>query len=123
MPVEPEALVQVVEPAATESANSLGAKSNPGDEIVTRRTMTIGHFVPGARPASQQQEPRGRDPTPLPSTPNRSQKKQRTTEQPLAGLGDAPTRTPPLVFGGVTVREPPTQVGLSMASSSRSKVS
>ena len=53
MPVKPEAIVQVVELAATESANSLGAESDPGDEMVTRQMMTIGRFVPSARPASQ----------------------------------------------------------------------
>ena len=31
MPVKPKALVQVVEPAATESANSLEDESDPGD--------------------------------------------------------------------------------------------
>ena len=53
MPVKPEAFVQVVKLAATKSANFLGAESNPGDEMVTRRMMTIGRFVPDARPASQ----------------------------------------------------------------------
>ena len=53
VPVKLEALVQVVEPTATESANSLGAEFDPGDEMVTRRTITIGRFVPDARPASQ----------------------------------------------------------------------
>ena len=53
MLVELEALVQVVEPAVVESVNSSGAESDIGDEMVTRQTMTIGHFVPGTRPASQ----------------------------------------------------------------------
>ena len=53
MLVELEALVQVVEPAAAESVNSSGAESDTGDEMVTRRMMTISRFVPGTRPASQ----------------------------------------------------------------------
>ena len=57
MPVKPEALVepeapaQVAEPIEVEWVNSLGTKPNPSDEMVTRQTMTIGHFVLDARPA------------------------------------------------------------------------
>lgn len=51
---EPEALVQIAELAAAESINSLEAGSDPDeDEMVTRQMMTIGRFMPGARPASQ----------------------------------------------------------------------
>ena len=77
-PVELEAPVQVVEPTKAESVSSLGTESDSGDEMVTRRAMTFGHFVPSARPAPQQQQPRGRDLTPpLPSPSNHSWKRQR----------------------------------------------
>ena len=47
-PVEPEALTQVAEEAAAKSTSSLGTKSDQGHDMVTRRTMKINHFVPGA---------------------------------------------------------------------------
>lgn len=41
--------IPVEEPAAVESVNSLEAESDPSeDEMVTRRMMTIGRFIPGA---------------------------------------------------------------------------
>ena len=59
VPVEPEAPAQVAEPIKVESVNSSGTEPNLSDEMVTRQTMTIGCFVPDARPAPQQPEPRG----------------------------------------------------------------
>ena len=59
VPVKPEAPAQVAEPIKVESVNSSGTKPNLSDEMVTRQTMTIGCFVPNARPAPQQPEPRG----------------------------------------------------------------
>ena len=47
-PIEPEALTQVAEEAAAKSTSSLGTKSDQGHDMVTRRTMKINHFVPGA---------------------------------------------------------------------------
>ena len=56
--------IPVEEPVVAESVNSSEAESDPGkDGMVTRRALTIGDFIPSAQPASQQQEPRGRDPT------------------------------------------------------------
>ena len=52
--LEDPAPVQVAELVAVESIHSSGAKSDPGeDEMVTRRMMSIGCFVPSTRPASQ----------------------------------------------------------------------
>ena len=50
---ELEASVQIAEPAAAELVNSSETESDPGeDEMVTRRTMTIGPFMLGAWLAS-----------------------------------------------------------------------
>ena len=64
-PVKPEALVQVAKPAMAESVNSSGAESDPGDEMVTRRTMTIGRFVPNARPARNSKNPEAKTQLPF----------------------------------------------------------
>ena len=48
-PVEFKALVQEAKQVATESINSFETESDRGEDMVTRRTMTIDRFVPGAR--------------------------------------------------------------------------
>lgn len=51
---EDPAPIEVAKPVAAELVNSSGAKSDLGkEEMVTRRAMTIDHFVPGARLAAQ----------------------------------------------------------------------
>ena len=51
---EDPAPVQVAELATVESVHSSGAESDPGeDEMVTRRMMSIGRFIPSTRPTSQ----------------------------------------------------------------------
>ena len=67
--VEPKALVQEAKETAVESVSSSKTESDQGHDMVTRRTMTISRFMPGARPIAQQQEPQGRDQTPPPSSP------------------------------------------------------
>ena len=69
VPVQPEALVQSeapiepkepVKPEAEEAATEpigFSTKSNQGEDMVMRRTMTVSRFVPGARLAAQQQPP------------------------------------------------------------------
>ena len=56
-PFDPEASAQIVEEVGTKSINSLETKSNQGDDMVTRRIMTISRFMPGTRPTMQQQPP------------------------------------------------------------------
>ena len=84
--------------------------------------MTIDRFVPGAwqpnqPPPSQGQ---GQGPQPPPSSQaGRARKKQKVTDQPSTGLGDAAVQTPPQPTGGIVIREPQTQVGTGVASSSQ----
>ena len=47
--VESKALVQEAKQVATESINSFETESDRGEDMVTRRTMTIDRFVLGAR--------------------------------------------------------------------------
>ena len=65
-PIELEAPVQEAEEEIVEFVNSPETKSNQGEDMVTRRAMKINCFVPGARPAAQQQLPQGRGQTPPP---------------------------------------------------------
>ena len=101
---DPKAPVQTAEEVGTESINSLETESNQGDDMVTRRTMTISRFVPGARPTTQQQPPQGQDQTlPPPPPTSRTRKRPRTAEQTPAGSGDASTRTPSRPSGGIVI--------------------
>ena len=57
--IEPEAPVQGAEEATAKPIGS-DTKSDRGEEMVARKTMTISHFVPSARPTAHQQPPQGR---------------------------------------------------------------
>jgi len=78
--------------------------------MVSRRVMTIDRFVPGARQPTQ---------PPPPSQTGRARKKQKVTDQPSTGPGDAAVQTPPHPTEGIVIREPQTQVGPGVASSSQ----
>ena len=54
---EPEASIQVAEPAAVESVNSSKVEAGQGEEMVTKRTITIGRFLPGTCLAAQPPHP------------------------------------------------------------------
>lgn len=54
---EPEAPVQVAEPAVDGSVNSSKVEANQGNEMATKRTMTIDRFLPGTRLIVQPQQP------------------------------------------------------------------
>ena len=73
--------------------------------MVTRRTMIINRFVPGAQPIAQKQPPQGQDQTPPPPPPptSHTQKRPHTAEQTPAGSGDAPTRTPSQSSGNIVI--------------------
>ena len=58
-PVEPEAPVQVTVEAIVESIISSETESDQGHNMMTRRSMTVSHFVPNARPTAQQQQLQG----------------------------------------------------------------
>ena len=49
---EPEAPIQAAELAASKSINSSAAEAEQGADMVTKRTMTIDQFLPGARLAA-----------------------------------------------------------------------
>ena len=48
-PIEPEAPAQVTEQVAVDIINLSDTKFDRSGDMVTRKTMTIDHFVPGAR--------------------------------------------------------------------------
>ena len=49
-PFDLEASAQIIEEVGTKSINSLETKSNQGDDMVTKRTMSISRFMLGTRP-------------------------------------------------------------------------
>ena len=59
---EPRAEAQPADQAATESVNSSKVETEQGEgEMVTKRTMTINRFLPGACSVAQQQQNQGRN--------------------------------------------------------------
>ena len=84
--------------------------------------MTIDRFVPGAQQPNQPPPSQGRGQVPQPppfSQVGRAYKKQKVTDQPSTGPGDAAVQTPPQPTGGIFICEPQTQVGAGVASSSQ----
>ena len=69
IPVEGlDASVQVAEPVIAKSANPSKAEANLGEEMVTRRTLTINQFLLGTCPAAQPQKTPSKEWTPPPSS-------------------------------------------------------
>ena len=96
--------------------------SLPREEMVTRKTITIDHFVPDARQATQPPPPYSQTQVPPPPPPPqavRVRKRQKVADQPPTGSGDVVTQTPPQPTGGIVIQEPQTQVGPGIASSSQ----
>ena len=87
---------------------------------MNRRIMTIDCFVPSAGQARQQQPPLGRcqTPSPLPP-PSRTRKRPHEAKQTPAGLGDAPTKTPPQQSKGIVIQELAAQTPQTVASTFR----
>ena len=84
--------------------------------------MTIDCFVPGARQPNQPPPSQGRSQAPQPPPSSQAgwaRKKQKVTDQPSTGSGDAAVQTPSQPTGGIVIREPQTQVGPGVASSSQ----
>ena len=73
-------------------------------EMVTRRKLIADRFLSGTQPSAQPQQTQAKDRTP-PSSTGRQKKKQRVEDQPLRVLSDVPTKTPPQLSGGITIRE------------------
>ena len=84
--------------------------------------MTIDLFMPGARQPNQPPPSQGRSQVPQPPPSSQAgwaHKKQKVTDQPSTGPGDAAVQTPPQPTGGIVIRESQTQVGPGVASSSQ----
>ena len=84
---------QVIEAAAL-----LAEAIQPGGRMVSRKVITIDRFVPGARQPNQPPPSQGRGQVPHPppsSQAGRARKKQKVTDQPSSGPGDAAVQTPP----------------------------
>ena len=84
-PAEPQ---QPVIEAAALSAEAI----QPGERMVSRKVMTIDRFVPGGRQPNQPPPSQGRGQVPQPppsSQAGRARKKQKVTDQPSTGPGDA----------------------------------
>ena len=109
------------QPVVEAAAQSVEAV-HPGGRMVSRKVMTIDRFVPGARQPNQPppSQGQGQGPQPPPSLQaGRARKKQKVTDQPSTGPGDAAVQTPPQPIGGTVIREPLTQAGTGVVSSSQ----
>ena len=93
--------------------------------MVTRKTLTVSRFIPRASQAIQQQQPlQGRVPAPPAHPPppppsGRQRKRQRVADQSSTGPRETQVQTSHQPSRGVTIQEPPTQVGTNVASSFR----
>ena len=63
-PTEPEAAVREAEHVAAESSDSSRTHLALGEEMVTRKTLSVSRFIPGACLIVQQQPPQGCGQTP-----------------------------------------------------------
>ena len=73
--------------------------------MVTWRSLTVDHFLPGACSAGQTQQPPTRDRTPPPPS-GHAKKKQRVGDPPSKTPTDAPSNTPPWPTDGIVIQEP-----------------
>ena len=92
--------------------------------MVTLKTLIVSRFILGASQTVQQQPPQGCGSAPLAHPPppppsRRTRKRQWVTDLTSTSLGDAQIQTPPQLSRGVTIWEPPAQVGTNVASSSQ----
>ena len=121
VPAKPKAPIQVAKQVAAESSDSSRTHSVPED-MVTRKTLTVSRFIPGASQAIQQQPPQRRVPAPPdhpPPPPPSERTRKRQRDLTSISPGDAQVQTPYQPSRGVTIRELPAQVGTNVASSSR----
>lgn len=104
VPVEENHIeVQLADQAEVESVNSSEVEAEQAEgEMVIRRTMVVDQFLPGGHPTVKQQQTQGRDQPPLAA---RTQKRLRTTDQPLIRPEETPLRTPPASTPAVVVTQ------------------
>ena len=68
-PVEPKAPVEEAEQFVIGVTDLSAIDSFPREDMVTRKTMTINHFIPGARQATQPLHSQSQTQAPLPPPP------------------------------------------------------
>ena len=100
VPEQPDPENPAAEPQqqVIEAAALLAEAIQTGGKMVSRKVMTIDRFVPGARQPNQPPPSQGRGQVPQPppsSQVGRARKKQKVTDQPSTGPGDAAVQTPP----------------------------
>ena len=108
-PAKPEAPAQETDQLAVDITNLSDTKSVHSGDMVTRKTMTIDRFVPGARQAVQQQPSQGQGQTPPPPPPpqtERTRKRQHVAEHTSTGPGDVVAWTPPRPSSSIVIQEP-----------------
>ena len=118
-PIEPKAPAVEAEQFVI---NLPATDSFPCKEMVNRKTMTIDHFVPDARQATQPPPSQSQVQAPPPPPPpqvGQVRKRQKVVDQPPTGSRDVVTLTPPRPTRGIVIQEPQTQVGPGIASSSQ----
>ena len=90
--------------------------------MVTRKTLTIDHFIPDVQQVGQPPPSQSQVQAPPPPPPPQSRlvrKRQKVADHPPTGSGDAMILTPPRPTGGIVIQEPQTQVGPGTTSSSQ----
>ncbi|XP_050266570.1 uncharacterized protein LOC126710237 [Quercus robur] len=118
----PENPAAVPQQQVTEAAALLAKAIQPSGRMVSRKVMSIERFVLGARQPNQPPPSQGRGQVPQPppsSQAGHARKKQKVTDQPSTGPGDATVQTPPRPTGGIVIHESPTEACTGDASSSQ----
>ena len=68
--------------------------------------MTISRFLPGFQPSVEPQQPQGKGRALPPLSSSHAKKKQCLNDQPPKAPSDTPSKTPPQLSNGITIREP-----------------
>lgn len=89
----PDTPIQVTEPVAAVPVHSL-TEADLGEEMVTRRNLSVDWFLPSACPAAQSQQPLSRDRTPPPPF-GHAKKKKCIADHPPKIPSDTLSKTPP----------------------------
>ena len=106
--VQPENPVAKPEQPAIEATALSAEDTQPDENMVSRKVMTIDRFVPGPQQPNQPPPSQGRSQVPHPppsSQAGRARKKQKVADQPSTSSGDAAVQTLPQPTGGVVIRE------------------
>ena len=77
----------------------------PDAEMVTRRKMMVGRFLPNTHPSTESQQPQGKGRTLPPPSSNHAKKNQSLDNQSPKAPGDAPSKTLTRPSSGIMIRE------------------